>query len=79
MIEQLILKSCSGHVKDKVAGSPYGFVKRKSCEAKATPFQNEVAGWVDEGGALDVVYLHFSKALTVSPKQRYKPHQETSH
>lgn len=65
MIEQLILESCSRHVKDKKASrsSQYGFMKWKLYVAKLILFQNEMTGCVNEGRALDAVYLNFSKVF----------------
>jgi len=59
VMEQLILESIIKQVEEKkvIRSSQHGFTKGKSC----------LTGWVDEGRAVDVVYLDFSKAFdTVS-------------
>ncbi|GAB0180066.1 mitochondrial enolase superfamily member 1 [Grus japonensis] len=69
VMEQLILGVFNKHVEEKVIGSgQYGFTKGKSCLTNLIiAFYDGMTGWVDEGRAVDVVYLDFSKAFaTVS-------------
>ncbi|GAB0208567.1 mitochondrial enolase superfamily member 1 [Grus japonensis] len=68
-MEQLILGVINKHVEEKkVIGSGlHGFTKGKSCLTNLIAFYDGTTGWVDEGRAVDVVYLDFSKAFdTVS-------------
>ncbi|PKU37423.1 rna-directed dna polymerase from mobile element jockey- hypothetical protein [Limosa lapponica baueri] len=54
---------------EKVIGSgQHGFTKGKSCLTNLIAFYDGgMTGWVDEGRAVDIVYLNLSKALdTVS-------------
>jgi len=69
VMEQLILEVTIRQVEEtKVIGSSqHGFTKRKSCLTNLIAFYDGMTGWVDEGRAVDVVYLDFSKAFdTVS-------------
>ncbi|GAB0207619.1 mitochondrial enolase superfamily member 1 [Grus japonensis] len=69
VMEQLILDVISKHVESKVAigSGQHGFTKGKSCLSNPIAFYDGMTSWVDEGRAVDVVYLDFSKAFdTVS-------------
>ncbi|GAB0205958.1 mitochondrial enolase superfamily member 1 [Grus japonensis] len=67
-MEQLILGVINKHVEEKVIGSgQHGFTKGKSRLTNLIAFYDGMTSWVDEGRAVDVVYLDFSKAFdTVS-------------
>jgi len=69
MMEQLILEVIIKQVEEKkvIRSSQHGFTKGKSCLINLIAFYDGMTGWVDEGRAVDVVYLNFSKAFdTVS-------------
>jgi len=69
MMEQLILHVTSKQVEEKevIRSSKDGFTNGKSYLTNSIDFYDGVTGWVDEGRAVDVVYLDFSKAFdTVS-------------
>ena len=69
VMEKLILGTASRHIKDKrvIRGSQQGCTKGKSCLTNLIAFYEEVTRWVDDGKAVDVVYLDFSRAFdTVS-------------
>ena len=66
-MEQIILREITQHVRDNLGIRPnqHGFMK--SCLTNLISFYNLVTHLVEEGKAVDVVYLDFSKAFdTVS-------------
>ena len=65
VMEQLILDTISRHMKDKkvMGSSQHGFTKGKSCLTDLRAFDDGMSGCVDEGRAVDVVYLDFQKAF----------------
>jgi len=69
VMEQLILEVIIKQAEEKkvIRSSQHGFTTRKSCLTNLIAFYDGMTGWVDEGRAVDVVYLDFSKAFdTVS-------------
>jgi len=71
VMEQFILEVINKQMEKKkvIRSSQHGFTKGKSCLTNLIAFYDGITGWVDEGRAMDVVYLDFSKVLdTVSHK-----------
>ena len=69
IIEQIVLREITWHVQDNwgIRPSQHGFTKGRSCLTNLISFYDLVTCLVDEGKAVDVVYLGFSKAFdTVS-------------
>ncbi|GAB0184589.1 mitochondrial enolase superfamily member 1 [Grus japonensis] len=67
VMEQIILSAIMRHIQDNQVISQHGFMKSRSCLTNLTSFYDKVTHLVDEGKAVDVVYLDFSKAFdTVS-------------
>uniref|UniRef100_A0A8C3CW89 Reverse transcriptase domain-containing protein n=1 Tax=Cairina moschata TaxID=8855 RepID=A0A8C3CW89_CAIMO len=68
LMEQIILSVITGHLEGKQAITPsqHGFMKGRSCLMNLISYE-KMTRLVDEGKAVDVVYLDFSKAFdTVS-------------
>ncbi|CAM5146718.1 unnamed protein product [Natator depressus] len=69
-IMELVLKeSILKHLDERkvIRNSQHGFTKGKSCLTNLITFYDEITGSVDEGKAVDMVFLDFSKAFdTVS-------------
>ncbi|KAK4818214.1 hypothetical protein QYF61_008704 [Mycteria americana] len=69
LMEQIILSAITWHVEDNqgIKPSQHGFRKGRSCLTNLISFYDKVTRLMDEGKAVDVVYLDFSKAFdTVS-------------
>ncbi|KAF1468727.1 hypothetical protein FQV17_0013856, partial [Megadyptes antipodes antipodes] len=69
IMEQFILMAFTRHVRDSqgIRPSQHGFMRGRSCLTNLISFYDQVTRLVDEGKAVDVVYLDFSKAFdTVS-------------
>ena len=67
-MELLILEVISKHMEEKVIkSSQHGFTKGKSCLINLIAFYAGKTSWVDDGRAVDVVHLDFSKAFNTLP------------
>jgi len=68
-MERFILSALSGCVKDNqgIRPSQHGFMKGRSCLTNLISFHDQVTRLLDEGKAVDVVYLDFSKAFDTVP------------
>ncbi|GAB0179960.1 mitochondrial enolase superfamily member 1 [Grus japonensis] len=69
VMEQFILSAITQHVQDNqvIRPSQHGFMKGRSCLTNLISSYDKVTRLVDEGKAVDVVYLDVSKAFdTVS-------------
>ncbi|KAK4830693.1 hypothetical protein QYF61_012862 [Mycteria americana] len=65
LMEQIILSAITRHVEDNqgIKPSQHGFRKGRSCLTNLISFYDKVTHLVDEGKAVDVVYLDFSTAF----------------
>jgi len=65
VMEQIILSAIRWPIGDNhvIRPSQYGFMKGRSCLTDLISFYDKVTCLVDEGKAMDVVYLDFSKAF----------------
>ncbi|PKU46489.1 rna-directed dna polymerase from mobile element jockey-like [Limosa lapponica baueri] len=69
VMEQIILSAITQHMKDAqvIRPSHHEFMKGRSCLTNLISFYDKLTPLVDEGKAVDVLYLDFSKAFdTVS-------------
>ncbi|CAM5164845.1 unnamed protein product [Natator depressus] len=64
-MEQVLKESILKHVEERkvIRNSQHGFTKGKSCLTNLIAVYDEITGSVDEGKAVDVIYLDFSKAF----------------
>jgi len=64
-MEQIVLREIMWHVWDNqgIRPSQHGVTKGRSCLTNLISFYDLVTRLVDEGKAVDVVYLDFSKAF----------------
>jgi len=69
IMEQFILSALTSHVKDHqgIRPSQHVFMKGRSCLTNLISFYDQVTRLVDEGKAVDVVYLDFRKAFDTVP------------
>ncbi|CAM4616486.1 unnamed protein product [Caretta caretta] len=68
-MEQVLKESILKHLEERkvISNSQHGFTKGKSCLTNLIAFYEEITGSVDEGKAVDVLFLDFRKAFdTVS-------------
>ncbi|CAM4578502.1 unnamed protein product [Caretta caretta] len=64
-MEQVLKESILKHLEERkvIRNSQRGFTKGKSCLTNLIDFYDEITGCVDEGKAVDVFFLDFSKAF----------------
>ena len=65
IMEQIILGVLTGYMQDNQGIRPRqcGFMKGRSCLTNLISFYDQVTCLMDEGKAVDVIYLDFSKAF----------------
>jgi len=68
-MERFLLRALTGSVKDNqgIRPSQHGFMKGRSCLTNLIAFYDKVTHLVDEGKAVDVIYLDFLKAFDTVP------------
>ncbi|PKU48777.1 rna-directed dna polymerase from mobile element jockey-like [Limosa lapponica baueri] len=69
IIERIILSELSRQVQgnQEIRTSQHGFMKGRSCLTNLISFYDHVTRFLDEGKAVDVVYLDFGKAFDTVP------------
>ena len=70
LLETLIKDQMKNHLNKYklIKGIQHGFTKGSSCLTNILEFYEAVCEWVDEGKAVDIVYLDFKKAFDKVPK-----------
>ncbi|CAM5138787.1 unnamed protein product [Natator depressus] len=65
IMEHVLKESILKHLEERkvIRNSQHGFIKGKSCLTNLIAFHDEITGSVDEGKAVDVLFLDFSKAF----------------
>jgi len=80
IMEQFILSALTGHVRDNqgIRSSQHGFMKGRSCLTNLISFYDQVNRLMDEGKAVDFIYLDFSKVFDTVPHS-ILPEKLTAH
>ena len=67
--EQVILSAITSHIMDNqgIKRSQHGFMKGRSCLTNLISFYDKMTRLLDEGKAVDVVYLDFGKTFDTVP------------
>ena len=70
--ETLIKDQMRNHLKKYklIKGSQHGFTKGSSCLTNLLEFYEAVSDWVDDGKAVEIIYLKFKKAFDKEPHRR---------
>ncbi|GAB0206301.1 mitochondrial enolase superfamily member 1 [Grus japonensis] len=77
IMERFILSALTRHVQDNqgIRPSQHGFMKGRSCLTNLISFYDQVTRLVDEGKAVDVIYLDFSKAFDTVCLPQHSPRE----
>ena len=72
VLETLIKNQMRNHLNKYklIKGSQHGFTKVRSCLTNLLEFYEAVSDWLDEGKAVDILYLDFKKAFDKVPHRR---------
>ena len=72
MMESIIQDSVVDHLNNNhlIKSSQHGFTKNKSCATNLLEFLQTVQKNMDEGKAMDIIYMDFAKAFDKVPHQR---------
>ncbi len=72
VLETLIKDQMRDHLNKykRIKGCQHGFTKASSCLTNLLEFNEAVSDWVDDGKAVDRVYLDFKKVFDEVPHRR---------
>ncbi|PKU39019.1 rna-directed dna polymerase from mobile element jockey-like [Limosa lapponica baueri] len=68
-MEQVILSAIKTHIMGNqgIRPSQHGFIEGRSCQTNLISFYGKITRLLDEGKAVDIVYLDFQKAFDAVP------------
>ncbi|PKU41872.1 rna-directed dna polymerase from mobile element jockey-like [Limosa lapponica baueri] len=69
VMEQVILSAIKTHIMGNqgIRPSHHGFIEGRSCQTNLIPFYDKITRLLEEGKAVDIVYLDFRKAFDTVP------------
>ena len=72
VLERIVRKHIIEHLEacDLISNNQHGFVRQRSCQTNLLEALEDWTRLVDEGNALDIVYLDFQKAFDTVPHKR---------
>lgn len=72
IMERLLKENMMEHLSSNrlIKKSQHGFLPRKSCTTNLLQFLEKATSILDGGGNMDVIYLDFSKAFDLVPRER---------
>jgi hypothetical protein len=72
MLESIIKENIMSHLVENrlLRNTQHGFLTGKSCTTNLLVFQEHVTKAVDEGRPMDIIFLDFSKAFDMVPRER---------
>jgi Reverse transcriptase (RNA-dependent DNA polymerase) len=72
MMESIVRDEIVDHMaaNNLLEGSQHGFVKSRSCATNLIEFLDHLSEALEEGGAVDAIFLDFAKAFDKVPRQR---------
>ena len=70
ILESSVREAVLDHMKEILHGCQHGFIKKRSCATQLLEVLDYLTSILDDGYALDLIYLNFSKAFDSMPHAR---------